>query len=122
MALPLTLPIWLLVTQLTQAAERPSALDDPKLFIAYGVDRTCCRGESCVGGPGLPFGLTLISRNRLEPLKAPAPKSRVTVKIPSTTATLWRLCGEPIWVPFVGASQSVRVKSYKAFIGAPLSV
>src|SRR5262245_3686478 len=108
--------------QLTQLTDKESALADPILFIAYGVDKTCWRGESSVGGAGFPLGLTLISRKRFAPLNAPAPKSSVTVKIPSTTAMLWRFCADPIWLPFVGASQSVRMKSYSAFIGALLSV
>src|SRR5215813_10558235 len=111
-----------LLMQLTQLTDKESALADPILFIEYGVDKTCWRGESSVGVAGLPLGLTLISRKRFAPLNAPAPKSRVTVKIPSTTAMLCTFCVEPIWLPFEDASQSVSVKSYKALIVVPLSV
>src|SRR2546425_3945548 len=67
------------------------------LRIAYGVEVTCWRGVSKVNDP--PVGRALISRNRLAPLKAFAPKSRLTVKMPLLTATVLSVCVDPTFAP-----------------------
>ena len=70
-ALPFTLPIWLLVTQLAHATLKPSAvvaLPALRLRTAYGFDVTGWR-ELSVVNVGPLVGLTAISRNRAAPLK-----------------------------------------------------
>src|SRR5207302_7882441 len=79
------------------------------LRIAYGVEVTCWRGVSKVNEP--PVGRALISRNRLAPVKALAPKSKLTVKTPSLTATVLSVCVEPICVPPLALSHSANCTS-----------
>ena len=79
------------------------------LRIAYGVEVTCWRGVSKVNEP--PVGRALISRNRFAPVKAFAPKSRLTVKTPLLTATVLIVCVEPTCAPPLRLSNSANCKS-----------
>ena len=79
------------------------------LRIAYGVEVTCWRGVSKVNDP--PVGRALISRNRLAPVKAFAPKSRLTVKTPLLTATVLIVCVEPTCAPPDKLSKIANCKS-----------
>src|SRR5215471_13237616 len=123
-AVPDTLPIWVLVTQLMHATESPSAEVAPKLLMAYGVDAIGCRGSRVVKlDPEV--GLTAISTYRAAPLKhvAQAPKSSCTVKMPADTVTVETVTVPPCCVPVPSAevSKSLNWKSYWPLAGLPLS-
>jgi len=54
----------------------------------------------------LPLVRTAISSQRALPVNTPEPKSSVTANRPLLTGTEFSICGVPIIVPLVSASQS----------------
>jgi hypothetical protein len=70
----------------------------------------CCRGVSRVKEL-LPPSRALISRKRFAPVKALAPKSSDTVKIPLLTETLVTVWVDPTCPPLLALSNSANSKS-----------
>src|SRR5689334_19886311 len=83
-----------------------------RAVIAYGVGVSFCRWLNAVKAAA-PFVRTAISRNRSDPGKAVAPKSRMAVNTPALTGTEEVLTVPPICAPPVGAVHKLKFRSYE---------